>query len=196
MRHGGYTLIEMLVVVSLTSIILIAIMRFMGAGVASYRATFLQTLANETARVQLKRMSHSIRSAWPSDTGAYPIIEAAPQRLVFYANADDDAETERIRYELVGTNLVRGVTQPVGDPLEYDTDDETVATLARFIRNGQDPVFSYYTSDYPDDTTPAETIADMTYVSFTLVIDADPDEDPSPITVQSQVQLRNLKTNL
>lgn len=192
----GYTLIEMLVVISLTSIILIAMMRFLGSTLGSYRLLFLQTFANETARVQLKRMSHSIRSARPSNTGAFPVIETSAQRLVFYANADADDDTERIRYELTGTNLVRGVTEPTGNPVVYNLAGEQVTTLARSIQNGANPVFSYYTSDYPGDATPAANIADTSYIAFSLVIDPEPTLDPPSITVQSQVQLRNLKINL
>lgn len=195
-QSSGYTLLEMLVVIALTSIILMALMRFLGTSLLVYRSTFLQTLANETARVQLKRMSHILRSARSSDTGAFALVEASPQRIIFYANVDDDNSTERIRYELIGVDLVRGVTEPTGTPVEYDTDGEAVTTLARSIRNDTAPVFSYYTSEYPADTTPSVVIADTTYIEFSLIIDADPNQDPPPITVQSQVQLRNLKTNL
>jgi hypothetical protein len=40
------------------------------------------------------------------------------------------------------------------------------------------------------------TIAEIRYVSFVLMIDADTANDPQAVTVQSQVQLRNLKDNL
>ena len=195
-RYSGYTLIEMLIVVSITSIILIAMMRFLGSSLSSYRLVFLQTLANETARVQLARMSHVIRSAHPSDAGSFPIVEASSQRLIFYADADSDDDIERVRYELDGTDLVRGVTQPTGDPIAYDVAEETVATLARSIRNGADPVFLYYTGGFPGDAAPASTIADISYIQFSFVVDPDPAQDPPPVTVQSQVQLRNLKINL
>ena len=132
------------------------------------------------------------------DIGAFPIIEASPQRFIFYANADSDTSIERVRYELIGTDLVRGVTKPSGSPVVYDTAQEQANTVARSIRNGANPVFYYYGSNYPTD--PAQVsganIANITYVSFTLTIDADTAQDPAAVVVQSQVQLRNLKTNL
>lgn len=192
----GFTLIELMVVIAISSIILVALIRFMGVSIPAYRSLFLQTLADETARVQLDRISHTLRSARVSDTGAFPLVEASPQRIIFYANIDSDAAVERVRYELVGTDLIRGITEPSGNPIIYDTAQETSVTVARSIQNGSSPVFTYYKSNYPEDTAAAATISEVTYVSFSLIIDADTVNSPPPITVQSQVQLRNLKTNL
>ncbi|MDA1168963.1 MAG: hypothetical protein O3A36_01335 [bacterium] len=44
--------------------------------------------------------------------------------------------------------------------------------------------------------TPNATISDIRYVSFGLALDADPALDPLGIFIKSQVQLRNLKSNL
>lgn len=192
----GFTLIELVVAVAISSILLIALIRFMGTAIPAYRSLFLQTLADETARVQLVRISHALRAARYGDTGAFPIVEATPSRIIFYANTDSDTATERVRYELVGTDLIRGITKPSGNPLVYNTAQETTVTVARSIQNGATPVFSYYGNGYPGTTTPAADISDITYVSFSLIIDADTAQNPPAATVQSQVQLRNLKTNL
>src|SRR3989344_5286258 len=96
----GYTLIEVLVSISISTIIIVGTVRFMGNALPLYRATFLQTTADETAQLQMKRISNEVREARPSDTGAYPIVQASPQRIIFYTNVDGDAATERVRYEL------------------------------------------------------------------------------------------------
>ena len=73
-----------------------------------------------------------------------------------------------------------------------------MTTVAANIRNGAAPVFTYYDGNYPA-VTPPLTPADVTevkYINFSLIIDVDPAVDPPPVTVASQVQLRNLKTNL
>lgn len=192
----GFTLFEILIGISISSIIIVALVRLMGTSIPVYRSVFLQTLADETARVQLARMSHELRAAHASDTGAFPLVETSAQRLIFYANVDSDAAIERVRYELVGTDLLRGVTQPTGDPILYAVASEGVTTIARSIRNGVSPIFSYYTSDYPAVSTPAADISETTYISFSLTIDADTTTEPPAVTLQSQVQLRNLKSNL
>src|SRR5258708_927588 len=90
-NQRGFTLVEIITVIAISSIIMAGMIRYMGTALPVYRSSFLQTLADETARVQLRRMSHEIRSAEPSNTGAFPIVEASPQQFIFYANADSDA---------------------------------------------------------------------------------------------------------
>lgn len=150
----GFTLIEIITAVAISSIVLVALVRLLGMSIPQYRSLFLQTLASETARVQLKRISHALREARPSDTGAYPIVEAAGSKIVFYANIDADAATERVRYELIGTDLVLGITNPSGNPIVYDTSGEVVSVVARSIYNGTTPLFTYYGSNYPTDPNP------------------------------------------
>lgn len=152
---NGYTLIEVLVAIAISTMILIGVMQFMGGSLSVYRATFLQTSADELAQVQMKRISEEIREARTSDAGAYPIVQATPQKIIFYANVDGDDATERVRYELIGTTLVKGVINPTAPPtVVYDVNQEEVSTIAQSIYNGTSPIFTYYGSDYPSDTNP------------------------------------------
>lgn len=194
----GFTLIEVILVVFMTSVITAVMVRFISIGHPLAKITYLQTQSTETARVQLKRLANTLREARPSDTGAYALVETSPQRLIFYANVDGDAATERIRYELSGTSLTRGVTEPSGNPIVYNIAQENARVVATLIRNGTDPLFTYYTGDYPVDPSPlpSTSIGSVKYIQFRLLIDADVAVDPSAAEVVSQVQLRNLKTNL
>lgn len=197
-KENGLTVLEILVGVALSLILLTALLRFLVVGFPLARVTYIQAHSTETARVQLKRLSKALRELRQSDTGSYALAAAEPQRIIFYANVDADALTERVRYELAGTDLQRGIIKPSGNPLLYDPARETVTTVAAHIRNGAMPLFTYYNGSYPAETTPL-TPADVTevkYIDFSLVIDNDPATDPPPVTVTSQVQLRNLKNNL
>lgn len=150
----GFTLIEIIVSIGISSVLLIAIMLLIGTALPVYRSTFLQTSVNETARVQMKRIANEIREARFSDAGEYPIVEATGRKIVFYADIDGDVATERVRYELVGTHLIRGIINPSGSPAVYDEGQETVATVASFVYNGSGPLFTYYGSNYPIDPNP------------------------------------------
>lgn len=196
---SGLTIIEIMAGVAISSILIVALLRFLVAGYPLSKTTYLQQRSTETARLQLKRIAKQLREVRASDTGAYPLVELLPQRIVFFSDVDSDAATERIRYELVGTNLVRGTTEPSGNPLTYDpAANEEVVTVAAGVVNGATPLFVYYTGDYPADET-ALTSTQATavkYIQFYLLIDHNLEVDPPPIEVRSQVQLRNLKTNL
>lgn len=194
----GLTIIEVMIGVALSLILLTALLRFLVVGFPLARVTYIQAQSTESARIQLKRLSKALRELRQSDTGSYALATADPQRIIFYANVDADALTERVRYELSGANLQRGIIKPTGTPLVYDVATEVVTTVTAHVQNGATPIFTYYSGEYPADTTPL-TPADVTevkYINFSLVIDTDPAMNPPPVTVTSQVQLRNLKTNL
>lgn len=194
----GLTVIEVLIGVALSLILLTALLRFLVVGFPLARVTYLQAQSTESARIQLRRLSKSLRELRQSDTGSYALAAADPQRIIFYANVDADALTERVRYELVGTDLQRGVIKPTGSPLTYTVANEVVTSVTANVRNGATPVFTYYNGNYPADTTPLTPpdVTEVKYINFSLVIDADTAVDPPAVTVTSQVQLRNLKTNL
>jgi len=194
----GFTLIEIMFVSLISGILLAALLRFMVAGYPLYKVTYLQQRSTEDARLQLKRMAKVLREARQGDTGAYPLVTMEPQRIVFYSDIDADDTTERVRFELVGTTLERGVVEPTGDPLTYDDANEVTSIVTSSIRNGTDALFTYYSGDYPADQTPLTPVdlTEVKYIEFHLIIDANPALDPPPIDVISQVQLRNLKTNL
>jgi len=199
MKSRGFTLIEMIVVVGISGILMVVLVRFIGTGYPVSRIIFSQSQATESARLQLKRIAKVMREVRQADTGAYPLVEMSPQKIVFYSDVDEDSTVELVRYELVGTELERGLTEPSGDPLTYDPgSNEVSSVIASHIRNGVDDIFTYYTGDYPADQTPLTPVdlTEVKYIEFRLLVDVDPDNDPDAIEIVSQVQLRNLKTNL
>jgi type II secretory pathway pseudopilin PulG len=199
MRRVGFTIVEVIIVVGISSLLITGLLRLLVIGYPLHKTTYLQQRSTESARLQLERISKSLREARYADTGAYPLVDMNPQRIIFYSDIDADATTERIRYELNGSALERGVTEPSGSPLVYDVvNDEAVTIVASNVRNGEADIFTYYDGNYPADQTPLTPVdlTEVKYIQFYLLIDADEAVDPPPIEVRSQVQLRNLKTNL
>jgi prepilin-type N-terminal cleavage/methylation domain-containing protein len=195
---SGMTLVEILVVMAIGGIVIAVLTRGLSIGFPISKITVLQARSTETARLQLGRIAKALRETRESDAGSYPLVEASPQRIIFYSDVDSDTDTERIRYELVGTNLERGVIKPSGDPIRYREIDEETSVVTSSVQNGVADVFTYYTGDYPADTTPLSPtdLTEVKYIQFNLLIDADPIADPGPVNLVSQVQIRNLKTNL
>lgn len=196
--EAGFTLVELVIVAGISALMLAVLARFMASGFPLSRAVYEQASATETARVQLARITRALREARYADTGAYPLVEMEPSRIVFYSDVDADDVTERLRYELRGTDLERGVVKPSGTPLVYDAATETTVIVARGIRNGAEPVFTYFSGDYPGDSVPLSPVdlTEVKYIQYRLLIDSDPVNDPPAVELLSQVQLRNLKDNL
>ena len=196
--NRGFTTIEIIVVIGISFIIISALLWFISTAYPISKTTYLQQRSTESARLQLKRISKILREARSSETGAYPLVTMDPQVIIFYSDVDADETVERIRYELDGTDLVRGVTEPTGTPLIYNPANEETTIVAAHVRNGTDDVFTYYTGDYPADQTPLTPVdlTEVKYIQFHLIIDADPNQDPPAVDILSQVSLRNLKTNL
>lgn len=196
--RSGMTVMEIIVVVGISSLVMTALVRFITIGFPISKITYLQLRSTETARLQLKRLARSIRELRPSDAGDYPLVEVGPLRLIFFANIDADVATERVRYELKGDKLERGVTKPQGSPAVYNVATEVTTVVASGVRNGATPIFTYYNGNYPTDATPLSSagLTIVKYIQFYLLVDVDPNADPPPVEVRSQVQLRNLKTNL
>jgi len=190
--------LEIVIVVTIVVVVVSTLIRFIVIGYPLQKTTYLQAKSTETARLQLKRIIKILREARTSDIGSYPLAEIGEQKIIFYSDVDADQVTERVRLELDGVQMKKGTTEPTGDPLEYDPVNEIEVVIINNVRNGADPIFTYYSGDYPADTTPltAGDIGDVKYIEFNILVDVDPDIDPPAVDVSSQVQLRNLKDNL
>jgi Tfp pilus assembly protein PilW len=193
---GGFTFVETMIVVLITSISLLAISSFV---VSMYRANSYaneQAYAIDYARRGVTDMVQYIREANISDTGSFPIASAGTSSMIFYSNIDTDAEIEKVRYFLDGDTFKRGVVNPTGDPLAY-TDPETETIIARNVRNVANDVdiFEFYGDDGVE-VTDFDEVTEMTYVKVNLIININPARAPEDFTLRSSASIRNLKTNL
>lgn len=158
-----------------------------------------QADAIEQARRGTAAMTKEIREADVSDLGSYPIASASNQSLTFYSNLDNDIAVEKIRYFLDTTDLKKGVTKPGGNPLAYNPATEKITVIAQFVQNGADPIFYYYDGNYPSSTTPLAAPANpnqVKLVELKLRVNANPATAPEDLTLDTFVQVRNLKDNL
>ena len=90
--------------------------------------------------------------------------------------------------------LKKGVIKPTGQPIEYPQDQEEISILSQYIRN-QLPVFRYFDDDGQELTTPAR-LEETKLMRVYLMINVNPDRPPQNFELESNVQIRNLKTNL
>lgn len=203
-QHNGFTIIEVMVTISVVSIIFVLAANFILDSMKSQRYLSEQNDAIVESRKAVAKMTSELREAISADTGAYPLAELDDQEIIFYSDVDKDTYTERVRYFLDGTQLKRGMTEPTTDAvtlaISYDTTAESVTTLAYYVENDTDPLFYYYNEDYPSDTAanPLTTPANPSVtrmVKIHVETNVDPNRIPDTRDLDSYIQLRNLKEN-
>ncbi len=195
-RKIGFTAIEILFAVSIFILVTIVMTSF--ARDTWVYNSFIGSSLNSlhTGRSILKTMVAEIRTASSGDNGAYPVSSATADSLTIYSDIDDDALKERVRYFLNGTNLQKAVLKPTGSPLAY-TGTEVTTTLISNVTNTT--IFNYYDKNYDGTTASLSSpinIPSVRLIKITITTDDDPNKAPTPITLSSQVTLRNIKDNL
>ena len=198
-RDLGFSVIEVTVAIFILTLVGIAVYAFQKDVFSLNRILSQSIVSQEEVRRALKVMSAEIRATSPSSIGAYAIAETATSSFIFYSNIDDDSFKERVRYFLDGTVLKKGVTKPAGDPLTYNPASETISDVVRDVANGTTALFSYYDTDYDGTSQPLVqpiNISIVRLVRIVIMVDRDSSVLPGPITLTTQISMRNLKDNL
>lgn len=191
----GFTLIETILMIMVFIIIIVALFSAIVRGLDIYRFSAEQAYSVDEARRGIEVMVKEIRSAQPGDDGSYVIEKANDFEFAFFADIDHDLQTEKVRYYLDGTNFKKGVVEPSGSPIQYPLENEQLTILSRYVRNPP-PVFRYFNGDGEELTELAIRLSDTKMMRVSLVINIDPNRPPVEFYLESDVQLRNLKTNL
>ncbi len=198
----GFSLMEMLVTIFVFGLTMIVLGNFIVSSYQYYNYNFQEISAINEARRGVEIMVKEIREAKTAEDGSYPLAQAGDLQFIFYSDVNHDGATERVRYFLDGTNLKKGVTPPSGDPPQYNLANEQISILSKYVRNGApSPIFTYYNGDWPGDTAnnPLPTLtrlSDTKLMHVYLVINVDPNRPPNDFQLESDAQIRNLKTNL
>jgi prepilin-type N-terminal cleavage/methylation domain-containing protein len=200
--HRGFTVLEVLVVLAVTAAVLLLITSLSVSTNRRFRAAMAQRDATVVAERALDVLVREIRTAATGADGSYPIRTTNDQELVVLSDVDGDETTEWLRYALVAPNdpmggrLERSVAEPSGTPPRYDPAAATTTVLARGIRNGNRPVFSYYGPDAARDPggdplpTPSR-LSDTRHIRIELLVNLDPPVTATT-TVVSAATIRNL----
>jgi prepilin-type N-terminal cleavage/methylation domain-containing protein len=188
---GGYSLIELLVVITLTAMLAVPLVVFSYKGLTSYE--FLQAQSNTSTELSTlsQRMAKVIR-------GATSVINAGSNTLTIYGYfSPQDTTVKQIRYFISGTNLEIGVTPPSGTApnFTYPAANEVVTVTRVDLAMGATPMFTYY-----DDTGAQLGVGFATsqVKEVGIYVAANPrtKQLSVPISLTTRVTLRNFKTNL
>lgn len=199
LKNRGVTLLELLITMAIFTLI-IGIIGAFARDLFFYDDLFSKSLTSyDEARKVLQPISSEIRSASVSSLGSYPIETATNTSFVFFTDIDNNGIKEKVRYFLSGNIFKRGVIIPSGNPLQYLEADESITEIIHGVNNGSTPIFNYFDSNYTGNSEPLSlpvSILAIRLINITLIIDANPNKSPAPITVTTQINIRNLKDNL
>ncbi len=201
MMKKGFTIVEVMVGAVLLVALgvgIVGLQYVMSKGQVTSMDQFL--IVNES-NFAVGSFAREIRTARSGDNGTYLMELADNQEIIFYSDIDVDGQSERVRYYLSGTDLVKSVIEPMGTPASYPPENAKTKTIAQNVRNGDEPVFYYYNSDWPGDTinNPLPTPADLSEIRVVQIFlrlntrDGEPEKD---YILNTFSQIRTRKDNL
>lgn len=194
--NGGFTLIETIVVISVTALISVTL----GSILVYFYKTNAYTLEQSTAVAQARRgvedaMRYLREASYGSD-GSYPVGNAATSTITFYANMNNDAAIEQITYSLQKGVLYRVVLAPTGNPPLYSGTAFATSTISNSVVNdSSSPVFHYFDDTGTELFTPVD-VSKVSSIKTTLIIDVNKNRAPVSFTLSGGATLRNLSNRL
>lgn len=193
MKKCGFTLIETVVVVSMTALVLTTL----GSLISYFYKTNAYALEQSIAVMQARRgvgdaMLYLREASYGSD-GSYPIKSVATSSITFYANTNDDSVIEMVTYSLISGTLYRAVATPVGNPLSYADATIATSTVSLPVTNGTStPLFRYFNNAGVELFSPID-ISNISSIRTTVVVDVNVNRSPVAFTLSGGATLRNLQ---
>jgi len=193
--NKGFTLIELIISIAIFSGLAFIISMF-SLDVLDF-GIFLgdNIVAQQEIHVTVRSLVAELRAMSQSANGSYLIESASQNSLVFYSDTDGDGLTERIRYFLSGTTLMKGVIKPEGIPIVYLPENERTTESVHNIYSPAGNLFSYYDSSFTGSESELSfpiNIPSVRLVKVNLTADPNPLDPSSRISFYTFVNIRNL----
>jgi prepilin-type N-terminal cleavage/methylation domain-containing protein len=199
-RNRGFSLVEVLIVVAIAASLVIVASNFSGnvSGLNTLISQQLQSKSDTSQDLQI--ITTEIRSASPSQNGAYPIDSASTSSFAFYGGISKDGRTEHVRYFLASSTIYKGVIYPTGTPATYPTSSEIITDIIdQVIVPSSTPLFTYYGSSYTGTQTPLTipvNVANIRLVDMSFYTTAaNSQQSQVPQYFSTLIDIRNLNSN-
>ena len=204
MRHTsihtkGMTLIEMIIVTSMFSILMIALGHTTSNLYKANAYNIAQSGEVFNARRGVQSLSRDMREMTFADDGTFPLARMEEHIIGFYSDIDRDNSVEYVEYELSTTTIfIKRIYNATGTPVVYDTSvaDETY-TLSEYVQNIVDGnrTFFYYDTN-GEISTATSSVTDIRYVSAELSVNVDPLRSSGQFKLRASAALRNVIDNI
>jgi prepilin-type N-terminal cleavage/methylation domain-containing protein len=195
---SGMTLVETIVVVSISTILMLAITSSIQYFYQINGYQMAQTSEVTQVRQALKRWLRDVREMTFAADGTYPLALAGEHEIGFYVDIDADPAVEYVRYRIDGSNtLIREEWSPSGFPPVYDlaTTSERTFVISEYVHNLTEATttFRYYDEAGTYITNPNARLSDVRYIEINLIVNVDPGRAPGEFLLRSGVGPRNLR---
>lgn len=189
----GFTLVELITTIAILGVVSIALLSLIQSFYKNNAYLIEQTAALDSSRRGIDETIMLLREASYGDDGTYPISIAGTSTITFFADMDNDASVERIRYTLVGETLYRTIANSTGTPPNYPAAQQSTSTIATNVRNtAATPIFTYFDADGDQLATSSPALAQISSIKVQLLVDLNPNRAPNVFTLSQQATLRNL----
>lgn len=201
-RHHqrGFTLVELLMALVLSSIFSLALFAFFFSGVNAARTSESQARAQSDGRAAIDRISRDARQAISPDQGATaPVISLTPTSLEMYVDSTRTTTVtvprpQKVRYSIVSNQLIRETADPVGAafPFTYGAYGASEVLVDK-IANGAAAAFTATTADGTllPATPTATQLRDAAQISIRLLVSQKTGNAASTLELNTDVGLRN-----
>lgn len=197
MKNSGFTLIELIISLSIAMIIILVAGVFI-QNTLNFGNIFRSSFEAKSEVNQLfQTIGREVRATTISNTGSYPIETAASSTFAFYSDLESGGIIERVRYFLDGDTLKKGIIRPSGNPLTYNPANETITETVHNVILSASNTFSYYDSNYTGVEQPLTFPINASLVRLiNLKLTAqNPGQNVSAM-IDLNLVPRNLRTNL
>lgn len=196
----GFTLVELLMGIALSSIFALGLFGFFFSGIDSARTSESQARAQAAGRTAIDRLAGDIRqSVSPNGGLTAPVISLSPTVLELYvdpsrATSATTPRPQKVRYSIVSNQLIREAADPVGAAAPFTYGSYTQSeVLIESLSNGAIAAFSAEMSDgtaLPATPTAAQVI-DIAQISIRLLVSQKTGNKATTLELNTDVALRN-----
>lgn len=194
----GMTLIEVIVVVSIYTVLLLVITSSIASLYQTNSYAMNQADEIDNARRGMTQWNRDVKEMITAEDGTYPVAVIEEHKFGYYSDTDQDDSVEYVEYELDGTTLTKYTYNPTGSPATYDLGSyDTAETLSLYVQNINQaiPTFTYF-DNAGAQLNASSPIIEVRYVMAEIIVNIDPLRSPGEFMLRSSVAPRNLKDNL
>jgi Tfp pilus assembly protein PilW len=193
---GGMSLIELLVAMTITSVLGIAMVVSVSAMTRGENTSNSREQETVDAQTQLDRITHYFRAAWLTGSPAASFTLATATHATFYADLGDSSGPQKVDLNIAGAPtagvLTESLTKATGSP-SYVWNGTSTVRVDQGNLNTTSAVFNYYDITGVALTAPVTgtTLAQIGEVKVVLT-ELEPGAS-DPVTVSTLVILRNVE---